>query len=113
MLISKLYRQMYAIPPLRRTANIGMAECSRAAAQWLQANASVPMRSSPQSVPGEWVGSGGRTIRGSTRCRHQNTARGIRHDRDRTARFEREAEVLAALNHSNIGGSTASSRVRR
>ena len=51
---------------------------------------------------------------GSARCRDQGPAGGLRDDPERLARFEREAQLLASLNHptSPIYGFERSARRR-
>ena len=46
---------------------------------------------------------GGTNLAGSPRPLYDVTADGFTADPDRLARFEREAKVLASLNHPNIG----------
>ncbi len=70
---------------------------------WRPARASAPTRSSASSAPAGWARCGGRV---DTRLDREVAIKvlpeGLVDDPERRARFEREAKVLASLNHPNI-----------
>ena len=67
------------------------------------ATGSVSMKSATSSAPAVWVRSIAARHEAESQRRAQDPSRGVCGDPDRLARFKREAQVLASLNHSNIG----------